>query len=287
MVKNFILATIAGLGIAGLVFVLQHTKSAPSPAASEIRTRPSEQILAGNNLVSDRPFVEQLDEKSLKALVNKEGIDSQRGEGGTENLTEEFTKTLAEKIAEENPDGLLTQDGKKFLAVPDPNQIALELLADAASKFDLKGLIPKIEDERLKISEEISPENKVVLNYTNEFNKIIEIIKKTKDEIAKTDEEFNENTLDKIIKTYQGAITSLYNLKIPRVFLDFHKTEIAYLSAELTFLKKIRNFEQDPMGAILASTNLPLLNQEFINQINIQTLKILDPNLLNSIISKN
>src|SRR3989338_4211377 len=103
MVKKFILAALASA-----LLNLSQTKSNSADANAP----------QGNNLVSNKPFVEELGGQSLLAKIEN-NLSSR-------NLTEEFTKNLADKIAGENPSGIQIQDGEKILSVPDPNQITLD-----------------------------------------------------------------------------------------------------------------------------------------------------------------
>lgn len=279
MVKKFILAAIAGLGIAGLFFVFQHTKSgirtpeqssmrkahANLPAASEMFTpptagqaRPHEQILTGNNLVSDRPFVEQLDEKSLKAAAVA------RDEN---NLTEAFTKNLAEKIALENSGGLIQDGNQKAISVPDPNQIAIDLLSEAAAKFDIQKLVPEIKDADIKITQN---NKEVLLAFADKFDEAnlgIELPK------LNNQEEFNAS-IGGLIENYKKTIAALYELATPELFVNLHKTNLAYLSAELAFLEKMKEMQEDPMAAILASKNFLDLQKNFKEQLTTAVLQL-------------
>ena len=57
---------------------------------------------------------------------------------------------------------------------------------------------------------------------------------------------------------------------------DIHKTKIAYLSTEQKLLEKMKNIEQDPMRAILASKNFIELEKEFNEKLKNQMLEILN-----------
>lgn len=253
MSKILLATAILGLGIAGAFFAVQNTQLSASPT-SIIDSN-------NNNLITDGPFVEKIGDNLSQLTAN-----------GT-NITDQFTNNLAKKIAEANPTGPKSTDGIKDIVVPNPDQIALDLLIEAQKNFDLKKFIPEIKNGDLKI--DLNSTDKAMSLYVNDYVGIIKDSKGKMVQILKGD--FTEETLNNVIATYEKTIASLYNLTIPKLFLDFHKTEISYLSAELSLLKKIQDVNQDQVGALLASENLPALDKEFETQINIQTLKIVKP----------
>lgn len=253
MSKILLATAILGLGIAGALFAVQNT-SLPASSASILDSN-------DNNLIAGGPFVENISDK--QGLLNSNGI----------SITDEFAKNLAQKIAEANPTGPKTSDGKKDIVVPNPDKIALDLIIEAQKNFDLKKIIPEIKSSDLKISLDTSDKNLSL--YVADYARIIKDSKEKMSQLLKGD--FTEEILSSVITTYEKTISSLYELTVPKLFLDFHKTEISYLSAELTLLKKIQDVNQDQIGALLASQNLPSLDKEFEYQINIQTLKIIKP----------
>lgn len=254
MFRIIISSIILALGIAGAVFVIQNPVISSNAPQNQLA-----QAQQNNNIVSNKPFAEQ-----LKTEISQNSQD-------LENITQSFTQNLVSRIQLENPDGPAILDDGKGLNVPNPDEIALELMADAASKFDFKKLIPKIKDEDLKISEENKADT--LLAYAKNFD---EIIKKSKEELSGVagNEEFTEENLNVTISAYENAIKSLYQLTVPRMMIDFHKTEIAYLSAELSLFEKIKNAQQDPMAAILAGENIPLLEQELVKQMNLKLQEV-------------
>lgn len=248
MARKFIALAILGFGLAGMVFVFQNRINLNGNENETAR----KEGLSGNNLVSNKPFVEKLGGQSLLAKLEN-NLSGQ-------NLTEEFTKNLADKIAGENPDGIQIQDGNKLLAVPDPDQIAIDLLAEAASKFDTENLIPKIKDSDLKI---IENNKAAILTYAEKFDEAnlgIELPE------LNNQEEFN-NKISGVIENYKKTIAALYQLAVPELMVNLHKTNLAYLSAELKLLEKMQDMKQDPMGAILAGKNFLEVEKDFKNQL--------------------
>lgn len=249
MVKNFVLAAMIGLGIAGLVFILQQNTNIHE-TENEL-TRKS--ALEGNNVISDKPFVEKLGGESLLAKIENNLSNK--------NLTEEFTKGLADKIAGENPSGIQIQDGNKLLNVPDPNQIALDLLTEAQTKFNLLDLIPEIKSGNLKI---ISNSQETIIKYFKEYTEIINNANKPAPDLLS--KELDKGDLEKITTIFNNTINSLYSLAVPKILIDFHKTQIRYLTAELEIFKKINNIERDPVAALIASENLQILENSLANE---------------------
>ncbi|MBI3046218.1 MAG: hypothetical protein HYY86_01565 [Candidatus Harrisonbacteria bacterium] len=240
MVKKFILAAMVGLGIAGLIFVSQKNVNLPQTKDG------------GNNLVSNKPFVEKLGGQSLLAKIE----NSLSGQ----NLTEEFTKNLADKIAGENPSGIQIQDGEKILSVPDPNQIALDLLIEAQKKFEYKNLFPDPKDSELKISRNNGKEASA--DYFKNLNKIMEESAAWLKTAELTDEVTPE-LLDKMIQMYDSAAKNLFTVSIPPELIPLHKKELTLLIAKKTVYQKIKNYEQDSLTAVLAANYLEQLDNEF------------------------
>lgn len=250
MVRILISSIILALGISGAAFVIQNS-AIPSDTPRNLTA----QTQQNNNIVSNRPFAEQLK------------TDMPQNSQDLENITQSFTQNLVSRIQLENPDGPAILDNGKGLNVPNPDDIALELMAEAAAKFDFKKLIPEIKDKDLKISEENKAE--ALLAYAKDFDVIIKNSQKKLSGVA-SNEEFSEENLNETISAYKNIIESFYRLTVPRMMLDFHKTEIAYLSAALSLFEKIKNVQQDPMAAILAGENLPLLEQELVKQMSLK-----------------
>lgn len=248
MVKNFILAALVGLGIAGLVFVSQNNLNLNK---NDSETAQKEELI-GNNQVSDRPFVEKLGGESLLAKIE----NSLSGQ----NLTEGFTRGLADKIAGENASGIQIQDGNKFLNVPDPNQIALDLLTEAQEKFNYENLFPDIKNSELKISQSNGKE--ISADYFKNLNKIMQESSSWMKTAELTDEVTPE-LLNRMIQMYRSAAEKLFAVPVPSELSSLHKKELALLIASETIYQKIKNYEQDPLTAVLASSYLKQLDKEF------------------------
>lgn len=251
MSKILLATAILGLGIAGALFAVQNTDLSAS--------RDSIIDIGNNNLITGGPFVEKISDKS-----------NQLANDGT-SITDEFAKKLAEKISEANPSGPQLNGDKKDIAVPNPDEIALELIADSASKFDLKKFFTEIKDSDLKIIKDSRRDT--VLDYGKKFDRII--FESRKKNIENSGETFTEENLADMIATFQKAVKDLYSLPVPELMLGIHKTQLKYLSAETKLLEKIKDAQNDPMSAILSSQAMPDMEKEFNAQMKIEVEKFL------------
>lgn len=257
MIKSFTVSAIIGLALAGLVFVSQNAllPGLENETAQNNSQNQSENL---NNLVTGKPFVESLPSKNSNNQANLE-----------KNLTENFTQSLAKKIAQSNPTGTQILDGKQTIAVPDPDQIATDLLTEAYQKLNPKELIPKINNQDIKI---IKDDLEALTIYAKYFD---EIDAATKLPEVKNSEELQAKIPDLVV-TYKNAVATLYQLPVPELFADIHKIKIAYLSAQLKLLEKMRDVQQDPVSTILASKNFAELEKEFGEKLIAQIRRIFE-----------
>jgi len=247
MSKVLLAFAILGLGLTGAVFAVQNTKLAAS----------QESIIdvQNNNLVSGSPFVEKLDASKGQLL------------SGETSATDEFTNSLAKKIAEINPSGPQLNGDKKDITVPNPEQISADLILDAKKNFSLSKFIPVITDSEIKITADNTKNSFFI--YMKKFDEMNAVLR---DGINAGDPEkdFSQENITQNINHYNDAIKTMYALSVPKILSSFHKTEISYLRAELALLEKIKNAETDPMGALLAGENFQKLDDEFNVKMNEQ-----------------
>lgn len=245
MIKNFLIAAMVGLGVAGAIFAIQN--SAQSLA---VQTQNTEQ----NNLVSNKPFIEQLKSRGLSGNLLLTAESSQ------ENVTKNFTKNLVKNIQEENPTGPTTDINGKGLNVPSPDQIALDLIIKAQSSFDPSKLKPAIKDNDLNISQDNSRDS--LINYLKNLYKIMGDSGKllTGDPAEK---EMDMEEVNQFISMYEMAYKNLFPVNVPSSLLSIHKKELQLLGAKWATYTAIKNYEQDPLLAILVAQNLNQLDNEF------------------------
>lgn len=257
--KTFIGTAIISLGIAGAVFVIQNSATSLNLNSSD---RQNSLSASNNSPVSNPQFVEQLKDLSSQSSKN----DSQKqGNFSGANLTESFSRSIAQRLVDENPEGIEIINGNKAIIAPNPEQIALELLADAQKKFEAQQILKDINDADIKITDENTKAS--FISYTEKFDAI------TSEWRAKIDnpdnqKEFTKENMGAIISAYENVIQKFYDLPVPKLLVNLHKTEIKYLKAELTLLEKINSPEKDPVGSLIASGNFEKIDAEFNQKMN-------------------
>ncbi len=177
------------------------------------------------------------------------------------NLTELLAQKMEERIGEQNTSGFQTLDGKTLISAPDPKVLVEELIAEAEKNFDPEALRGKVDESRIKTSEDISAES--ISKYFNSFSQIM--INATKDmpEYMSEPEKLTISDYGKIRDAYASAVNNFYNLVAPESVLAFHKKEIELLTTKRNVFGVIANAEEDPMTAFLAVDMLLIIDQEF------------------------
>lgn len=244
MFRLYTISAIIGLALAGLAFVSQN-----SPLLKEENKVAQNQSENLNNLVTGKPFVESLTAKNSNNQANLK-----------ENLTEDFTKGIGKIIYENNPSGPQDFYGENVLNAPDPDQIAENLLAEAAQKFDPATLKPEINENSLNISGDNS--KSALIKYLVDLDKVIEEARKNSEKLNNVSE-LEEKEIQGILKIHQEAVAKLYKLSTPEVAVKIHTKEIELLSTTVNILEKIGGHESDPITAILAANYLVDLEKEF------------------------
>jgi len=252
MLKTYLISALVGLGIAGAIFAFQVGGIAKTTNSTPENT-------LGVNASSNKPRVE--------ALALKNAINSNEP---SENLTELITKEIGKNILRSNPNGPININGEKGLAAPDPETIAEQAIEEAAKRFDFHKYIPQINEGGLKIFDTNNREDFIA--YGEKFDSIMNSARNKNPESF---DEINFSKLDEIIINYEVAIKNFYGLSTPRHMLGIHKTQIQYLSAELSLLKEIRAYQKDPLTAILAVENFFKLDEEFNLKLNEEFQKFL------------
>jgi len=235
--------------------------------------------IESNNLVNPgSPLKRVVAQVSDSALNSNEYLNTASKENNNElaqnssNFTDLFIREIQGQISAENPNGIGTVDGEPAIILPDSDTLTADFLANAQEKFISELTLPEIKDSDLKIVEDNNQD--LLMTYAQNFDKIVKNTR-TGFLTAIDGGEFAEEDLDEIISVYKNTIKSFYLLSVPRLLLGLHKTEIAYLSEELELFEKIKNVQQDPMGAIIASQNISLLEKELNEQVNIEYQKFL------------
>ncbi len=256
MLKKLIATAIISLGISGAAyFVMREAPiSVPSLNTSPTQTQKSNNPVLGQSAQS-KPFVEKLMEKlPFKSEENPKDLAS-------ENLTNELIQSLAGNIVRQNPSGPETIEGKSWLNVNNPEDIANQLIAEAAQKFDPESLKPVIDENKLKIIGDNSQAS--LLNYLISLGTII---LNSSNKIPATilePENLSVDVLNQAIGVYENTIEKIYDLRVPQLALDIHKKELSLFGAAKNSLEKITNYEKDPLTAMLVAKNLISLDSQF------------------------
>ncbi len=243
MLKTAIATAILGLGVLGAYFVIQNTDINAELAPKNDSA----------NLPKNSPFVENL----ANGVISEKTTGSAESNKiiGENNLTDDFINGLKQDIAQNNFDNTSSN-----LVVSDPNQITGELLNDAVKKFGAERLKPLIDESRIKVSHDNS--QKAIENYINKFQEVIMSSAKE----ASLDK-FNENSdpgdLSFLIPVYEKAIELYYKLPVPSSALAIHKKQMILLAEKLRAIRKISNYKDDPLSAILAAEEIKKIDQAF------------------------
>ncbi len=240
--------------VSGVIYVVQN----PAPAILTTNNNP--------NPISAKPLVEPLNISEIQSKIGHGDnqplvAESSVANQDSENLTETFTKKISDAIAQNNPTGTTKIGDKPQLNVPDPDSIADSILTDAAANFDPNSLKPIIKDSDIKISQDNSRE--ALLTYMSSFQ---EIIRGAANEIP-SGMLIREPTIedaDPLMTIYRKAANKFYNLTVPSSLINIHKKEIALLIAKKNVFEKTKNYQKDPLSAVLAGQALEIIDSEFL-----------------------
>lgn len=255
MLKLVVTTAIITLGIAGAYFVIDNSFPVfPDTNNAEIK-------ISDNNAVKGIPKIEQLNSKTLSINNSSENTANSSSENSAENnLTELVASQIGKTIAQQNPTGPQTIDGKKSITAPDAESIANDLLTEAVEKFDPASLYPEIKDSDLKISKDNSKEA-----LTAYFSAFKEILSEAVPQIANSVKDSNEMSMqiiENLSKIYGDTAKKLISLASPQNAIEIHKKEIELLTAKKNIFEKIKNMENDPITAMLATKELENIDIE-------------------------
>ena len=268
MIRILLSSIILALGISGAAFAF---KNIDNPLAS-IPDRTTE-IKSNNKVDLNQPFKQAekpLASASQSASDSKTEIptDSSQNSG---NLTDLFVQKIKNEILQNNPQGPSTIGGKSQIQVPDTEELTTNFINEAQAEFNIQDFIPEIKDGDLKISKNNTKE--AFIEYGQKFDQIVEDGKIS--EIPDPQKNNDLSVLDTTIENYSNAIEKFYNLTVPELMAGIHKTEIQYLTAELKIMEKIKNYQNDPVSAMLAGQNFSEIEKEFQSRLSEQMQKFL------------
>jgi len=179
------------------------------------------------------------------------------------NLTEIITAKIGEDIITKNTGGgLITSSGDKFIAAPEPEQMANDLIAEAQKNFDPETLRPKIEEKDLKITADNTKEG--FIGYFNSLNQMVSAAAEKIPAGFVDPEKISVNDFKVTALVYGDFIQNLYSLSAPSQLTDIHKKQIELTVFKKNILEKAANAEQDPLTAIISIDSLLIIDQEFV-----------------------
>ncbi len=231
--KIIIAALILGLGLAAAYFIVSNYNS-PKQIEQNIAENPN------NNPV---------------------GIELITASSSVKNLTDLLTQKIEEKITAQNSNGTQSVNGQTLISAPDPKQLTEDLISEAQKNFDPNQLIGRVDDFRIKISEDTSKES--ISKYFNSFSQIMISANANAPISMNQPEKMTVSDFSKIEKIYETAANNFYELPVPKSALDIHKKEIELLLTKKNIYGVMANSDSDPMTAFLAVDELLKLDQEF------------------------
>ncbi len=163
------------------------------------------------------------------------------------NITAEIGKKIAQEFLDKNPQGPETIDQQKVINTSDPENLALKLMDSKVSETALNLFNPVIKPESLKIDS--LNDNKTLENYLREFKKLIQtnFVGLSVDFSNPTIADF-ENLTTRLNETIGG----FYALRAPAPLFEMHREEIRLLTVQKNIFESLKNYETDPVLAMLA-----------------------------------
>src|SRR3989338_1986427 len=245
-IKALAAASIVSLAIAGSVFIVQKSNLSidnPKPASDTV----------DNNLVEPMALIEKITEQPSPLPAS-----SDKNSG---NLTNTLVNTIGKYLVQNNLSGPQIIGDQKKINVPSPETIAQDLLTEASKKFDLDQLRPTILEENLNLSNDSSKES--LTGYILALNTIVV------DESKKFPAGFFENqnvsmdTIDVLLGVYARTFDKIFKLSVPKPALSIHKKQLELIGAKKNIYQKFKEYEKDPITALLAVQSIEKFDQEF------------------------
>lgn len=165
-----------------------------------------------------------------------------------ENLTDAFSKTLAKRIIEQNQSGPETIEGTEWLTVDDPEKLVDELLEKELANFDLASIYPTADVRKIKVDENTS-----ITVQSEYFKSFYSIFSSSFKGLSINREQPEKTNFPDIIAAFRKAEAAFYELSVPRPLLDFHTREIVLLGAQANIFIMMRDYQTDPVRALVAA----------------------------------
>ncbi len=177
------------------------------------------------------------------------------------SLTLSFIEDLNQEIASQNPGGARTIDGEVSLVAP--NEISVKDFAVRNSELiDWRNFIPEISDKDIKVTSNNSA--KEYTKYLNSLYGVLrEILAATSTTKVQPEQKDYSWAATEMVNKYEVTIQAVYALSVPIGLKEFHKKEIALLTAQKNIYQKVATGKKDPLSALIAMQANKKIDDEF------------------------
>ena len=211
--------------------------------------KPKAPLLSGIATVKDMKNGDlQIIEEPTRYVNNANVFTSSNGE----NLTRGLATKISQMIIEKNPNGPQMANQERTLSVLSTENFVQNAVGDALKNFDASYFQPEIPKSDIKVGE-----NK---DYFKNFQ---DIIQKNFANLTLKWENAKNNNFDQLIGAYNKTIDEFYKLLTPENLAYIHQKEIGLLTGQKRIAETLKDYEADPMQALLALQYSETINKEF------------------------
>lgn len=169
------------------------------------------------------------------------------------NTTQKLADDLSKEIVAKNPAGPGPLGSQK-VSVPQAEEIVANFLQNGIDNFDYEALKPKISDADLNV---VTDSGETLSIYYKNFFKILG----GNYDLGPANSD-PTNSLDILVSVYENYIKKFYTLEVPEKLTSFHKQQISLLAAQRNIYRLMRDYDIDPLKAILAMKSLETVRAE-------------------------
>jgi hypothetical protein len=193
------------------------------------------------NLVTEVPTITQPN------LVEAVPADQAPSITEAKNVTESLAKEIAKKIIEKNPNGPTLVDSKNQIASINPDELVNQVIADAIKNFRPEALRPAISRADIRIGDNNSIEalNAYYISYKTAINSNLSTLSLNQDSPEQTD-------FTALVAGFNKAFTDLKTIVVPESLVALHLKELILLGTQKNIWLLIKNYQADPVQAMLA-----------------------------------
>ncbi len=182
------------------------------------------------------------------------------------SLTRDLAIKISQMIIEKNPNGPQIANQERVLSVLSTESFIQNAVGDALKNFDASYFQPEIQKSDIKVGE-----NK---DYFKNFQ---DIIQKNFADLTLKWESAKNNNFDQLISAYTKTIDEFYKLLVPENLSYIHQKEIGLLVGQKRITETLKDYENDPMQALLALQYSETLNKGF-EELKMEIEKIMRQN---------